>query len=244
MKLYDLSQYDGVLAYGEVIRELYVKKGWAQRTWTWHEAADTSLFYPREGVQKEGDVVWIGNWGDNERASEIYEYFINPVKKLKLRATVYGVRYPKEVIDSLNEAGITYGNWLPNYEVPAVLAKFKLTVHIPRKPYTAMLPGIPTIRPFEAMACGIPLISAPWNDTESLFHTKDFMFVRNGAEMEEAMARFLEDEALANSFAQHALETIKSKHTCKHRVEELLGIVSLLQSNSAIESDVNTLIEN
>ena len=31
------------------------------------------------------------------------------------------------------------------------------------------LPGIPTIRPFEALACGIPLVSAPWHDAEHLF---------------------------------------------------------------------------
>ena len=31
------------------------------------------------------------------------------------------------------------------------------------------LPGIPTIRVFEALACGIPLVSAPWQDEEGLF---------------------------------------------------------------------------
>lgn len=42
----NLTTYDGVLAYGRVIREFYLARGWAQRAWTWHEAADTRVFYP------------------------------------------------------------------------------------------------------------------------------------------------------------------------------------------------------
>jgi hypothetical protein len=33
----------------------------------------------------------------------------------------------------------------------------------------AVQPGIPTIRVFEALACGVPLICAPWRDEENLF---------------------------------------------------------------------------
>ncbi len=32
------------------------------------------------------------------------------------------------------------------------------------------LPGIPTIRPFEALACGIPLVAAPWRETRRPVH--------------------------------------------------------------------------
>ena len=38
MGAYDLSHYDGVLAYGQVLRDLYLERGWAARAWTWHEA--------------------------------------------------------------------------------------------------------------------------------------------------------------------------------------------------------------
>src|SRR5205085_9280132 len=46
MEAYDLSHYDGVLAYGQVLRDLYQKSGRVQRAWTWHEAADTRVFRP------------------------------------------------------------------------------------------------------------------------------------------------------------------------------------------------------
>ena len=33
-------------------------------------------------------------------------------------------------------------------------------MHVPRRPYVETLPGIPTIRPFEALACGTPVVAA------------------------------------------------------------------------------------
>src|SRR3954471_18929008 len=169
MAAYDLSGYDGVLAFGAVIRDLYLDRGWTQRAWTWHEAADTRTFRPLEGVTRRGDVVWIGNWGDGERTEELRRLLIEPVARLGLRALVHGVRYPESALRRLAAAGIRYGGWLPNHQAPAAFAAHRVTVHVPRRPYVEALPGIPTIRPFEAMACGIPLVSAPGHDTESLF---------------------------------------------------------------------------
>jgi spore maturation protein CgeB len=79
---FDLSQYDGVLAFGEVIRELYLERGWAERAWTWHEAADARVFTPADDVEREGDLVWIGNWGDGERTAELHEFLLGPVAQL------------------------------------------------------------------------------------------------------------------------------------------------------------------
>src|SRR5690606_28136855 len=58
MAAYDLRHYDGVLAFGAVIRDLYLANGWARRAWTWHEAADTRVFRPAAPRGREGDLVW------------------------------------------------------------------------------------------------------------------------------------------------------------------------------------------
>ncbi len=222
---YDLSRYDGVLAFGSVIRDLYLREGWASRAWTWHEAADTRVFHPMPDIGKEGDLVWIGNWGDEERTQELHEFLLEPVRALQLRASVHGVRYPAAAKKALASAGIEYRGWLPNYRAPEVFARYRATVHVPRRPYTRALPGIPTIRVFEALACGIPLVSAPWDDAEGLFTPgKDFLTARAGAEMRAQLRALLADEGLANSVAAHGLETIRRRHTCAHRVDELLGI--------------------
>lgn len=225
MAAYDLKYYDGVLAFGNVIRDIYLSRGWAGQVWTWHEAADTRVFHPRHNTGPKRDLVWIGNWGDEERTQELKEFFIDPVRMLRLRACTYGVRYPDNGRSVLVQAGITYCGWLPNYRVPDVFACFKATVHIPRRPYTRYLRGIPTIRPFEALACGIPLVCSPWDDVEGLFSPgKDYLVARNGTVMRRYLKDLLEDEGMAQELADRGLRTILDRHTCRHRVDELQAI--------------------
>jgi spore maturation protein CgeB len=234
MAAYRLEHYDGVLAFGGVIRDLYRERGWAQRAWTWHEAADTRVFRPMQGEPHAGDVVWIGNWGDGERTAELEEFLLRPVVDLGLRARIHGVRYPEDARARLSAAGIEYAGWLPNYEAPRVFARFRATVHVPRRPYVAALPGIPTIRVFEALACGIPLVSAPWHDVEGLFEPgRDFLVARNGTEMRHHLQALLHDPAFAASVAEHGRRAVLARHTCSHRVDELLSIYEQLQPVSA-----------
>jgi spore maturation protein CgeB len=234
MAAYDLRHYDGVLAYGSVIRDIYRERGWARQAWTWHEAADTKVFQPDPEAPKTADVVWIGNWGDGERGDELREFLIKPVKALGLSANVYGVRYPDDALSQLADAGIAYRGWLPNFRVPEVFAQHRVTIHVPRRPYTRALPGIPTIRPFEALACGIPLVSAPWDDCEELFRPgRDFLFAHSGDEMVAHLRMLLSTPRAARAMAACGLDTIRSRHTCGHRAQELLAIVEQAHGTAA-----------
>jgi spore maturation protein CgeB len=225
----DLSGYDGVLAYGSSLRKIYLNNKWVQRAWIWHEAADTRVFRPAQEAKKEYDLAWIGNWGDDERTSELYEFLITPVRNLRLKAIVYGVRYPEFALRTLAEAGISYGGWLPNFRVPKVFGQAHVTVHIPRRPYVSALPGIPTIRVFEALACGIPMVSAPWQDTDGLFRAgEDLLFAQNGEEMTSRIHALLTGSSLAGGLSRNGLRTIRDKHTCAHRVDELFKILATL----------------
>jgi spore maturation protein CgeB len=235
MRAYDLTHYDGVLAYGKVLRDLYVQEGLARQAWTWHEAADVARFKPAPATAKEGDLVWIGNWGDDERVEELHEFLIRPAQELGLKAAVYGVRYPAEALAALSQAGIEFRGWLPNFNVPEVFARYRLTIHVPRRPYVQTLPGIPTIRPFEAMACGIPLVMSPWNDAENLFTAgKDYLMVQSGAEMSETLRQLLVDDDRRQDLAAHGLATIHNRHTCSHRVDELLQIYQSLRPDPVV----------
>ena len=225
---YDLDAYDGVLAFGEVIRERYVEQGWARRAWTWHEAADVRVFEPAGGPC-EGDLVWIGNWGDGERSQELRDYLVAPARELRLRTRIHGVRYPDDARRQLAAAGIEYAGWLPNFRVPEVFARFGVTIHVPRRPYVEALPGIPTIRVFEALACGIPLVSCWWDDCERLFRTgEDYLAVRTPRGMTRTLRDVVEDPVLADALVSSGRETILARHTCAHRVDELMAIVAHL----------------
>ena len=230
MSRYELRHYDGVLAFGAVIRDLYLLRGWAKRAFAFHEGADVRVFRPRPEIVKDLDLVWIGNWGDDEREEELYEFLLRPVQRLGLRARVHGVRYPERALRALRDAGVEYAGWLPNHRAPEAFARARLTVHVPRRPYAERLPGIPTIRPFEAMACGVPLVSAPWRDCEGLFRRgEDYLVAENGDEMGAHLDRLLTRPELATSLARSGRERVLSRHTCSLRADQLLAIVDRIR---------------
>jgi spore maturation protein CgeB len=229
IRAFDLSGYDGVLAFGEALAEVYRRWGWGERVFVWHEAADVALFHPPlEEGRREG-LVWIGNWGDGERTAELEQFLMAPARGVGLPLDVYGVRYPENAKAMLARYGARYRGWLPNARAPEVFARHLATVHVPRRFYVEALPGIPTIRVFEALACGIPLVSAPWNDAEGLFRPgHDYLVAHDGAEMQAHLRALIADADLRAELTRSGLETIRARHTCAHRVDELLAVVGRL----------------
>jgi spore maturation protein CgeB len=225
-----LSAYDGVLAFGAALARVYEKWGWGDRVFTWHEAADVRRFHPPAEPQQRDGLAWIGNWGDGERSKELIDFVLAPARDAVLSLDVYGVRYPDAAKRTLGKFGAHYRGWLSNVQVPEVFGRRLATVHVPRRFYTERLPGIPTIRMFEALACGIPLVSAPWDDCEHLFRVgEDFLMVRDGAEMTRALTNVKNDPELRASLARSGLETISKRHTCAHRVDQLMTIFERLR---------------
>jgi spore maturation protein CgeB len=231
MQRLDLSGYDGVLAFGESLAQVYRCAGWGSRVFVLHEAADTRLFRPLPGAPVHHGVVWVGNWGDGERAAEIASFLLRPARGLGLPIDIYGVRYPPSALQALAAHDAKYHGWLANMDVPEVFARYPMTVHIPRRYYASVLPGIPTIRVFEALACGTPLICAPWDDCDGLFEPgSDYLTVANEEEMRESMRNLTNDPELRASLIRNGLERICSRHTCGHRADQLLAIFAEVAS--------------
>lgn len=223
---FELSNYDGILSYSEAISERYAKKGWGNRVWTWPEAADTRIFRPRAPVKAEGDVVWVGNQNGSRSEESMREFFFEPIERLNLSANAYGV-------GSIGQ-GIRSHGWIANFQVPDVYSRHSMTVHIPDEVSLRDTPGTPSIRIFEALACGIPLISANWSDPEGFFRKgRDFTSVQDGAGMKKAMRDLLYDPDRAKEQLRSGWETILKKHTCVHRVEQLLAIYSQYEQAQA-----------
>ena len=240
---FDLDAYDGVLAFGEALAQVYRRWGWGNRVFVWHEAADVRLFHPPFHEVARSGLVWIGNWGDGERTQELSEFLLEPAEAAGLRLDVHGVRYPAEALRMLDRHGAHYQGWLPNTEVPQAFSRHLATVHVPRRFYVNALPGIPTIRVFEALACGIPLVCAPWSDAENLFTPgEDFLVARDGAGMTRHLKALAADPVLRAGLVGHGLATILARHTCAHRMRELLDIAGFLgvQSRDTVPMEAST----
>jgi spore maturation protein CgeB len=225
IRLFGVDKFDGVIAFGEVLRNVYRERFGMTQVWTLHEAADTRVFRPIEATETTQDMVWVGNWGDEERTEEIREFLLQPAAAMPGRSlAIYGVRYPETAQREIASVRARYGGYLPNLEAPRVYAESRLTVHVPRRHYAREMIGIPTIRVFEVLACGIPLISAPWSDVEGLFRAGDFAFAHDGKEMRRTIERLLENPADAAAQAECGRETVLKRHTCAHRAAELSEI--------------------
>ena len=74
-------------------------------------------------------------------------------------------------------------------------------------------------------------MSAPWDDCEHLFRVgEDFLMVRNGAEMTRALTDIRDDPELRERLVSNGLETIAARHSCAHRVDELLSMVERIRA--------------
>jgi spore maturation protein CgeB len=91
------------------------------------------------------------------------------------------------------------------------------------------LPGIPTIRVFEALACGIPLVCVPWEDSEGLFRPgEDFLVARDPGQMRRCLHALKEDRDLRTALSASGLQQVRCRHGCAHRAAELLDIYAQL----------------
>lgn len=226
-----LAEFNGVLAFGDAIRKIYRDAFGVKRVWTFHEAADICHFHPLD-AQKDTDVVWIGNWGDEERTRELEEFLIAPAATFRHRKfAVHGVRYPENARAKLADAGIEFRGYLPNLRAPEMYARSRISLHVPRRFYANGLSGVPTIRVFEALAAGSPLVCAPWSDSEGLFRPgEDYICVPDGPAMVSELKRLLNDETACAQLAANGLETIHARHTCAHRAEQLTEICRELEN--------------
>lgn len=246
----DLRHYDGVLACGDAVARLYVERGWIRDAWSWPTAADVRVFYPRHSdvpgpaaddseaspsaPPEGGDLVWIGRVGEDvERQRALEEFFITPARRLGVRAAVYGTGYTADTLRALATAGIEYRGWIPNERVPEVFSRYTVTVFMPRTPYVRSLQGVATTSLFEAMASGIPVVSAGWHDTAGLFGSPaPFLVAESSRDMASRLDAVLTRPSLRAEMARRGLREIEARHTCGHRVNELLQIVRAITGDS------------
>lgn len=223
----DLTNFDGVLCLGNLLRDLYVAKGWRDVAWTWRSSVDTRLFVPTASGEFDGDLVCVGDWAAPEQSDDLEEYLLRPARNLGIRAAVYGAGYPADIVSAMRQAGVDYRGHAPDYQLPRILSRYRLAAYIPHRSLVHSLTGVPSIRLLEAMACGLPVVSSPWDDSDGLFEPgHDYLPADDFDEMTRHIRALLTELPLSRRLALNARRAIHARHTCEHRANDLLGLAA------------------
>jgi spore maturation protein CgeB len=90
----------------------------------------------------------------------------------------------------------------------------------------------PSVRLFEAAACGTPVISDPWPGIDAIFAPgREILLARSTAEALAILDGLPDDERRA--IGERARRRVLAEHTAAHRVEALLGWVREARDRSA-----------
>jgi spore maturation protein CgeB len=236
----ELGSYDAALVSGRALAEVYERRASIRRVHVWHEAADLRLL--RRGARLASfdraprcDLVWSGDFGaDGDDDALLEELLLAPIRDLALDAVIYGARCSPAARAAIERAGAVHRGYLPNPVLPAAFARARVTVHVPTRAHAEALPGLPSVRPFEALAAGMPLVAAAWDDVDRLFDPgRDLFIARSRREMTEHLEALLAEPARARALSDHGRATVEARHTCAHRAAELIEIVRGL---SALEA--------
>ena len=216
IRAFDLSGYDGVLAFGEALAAVYRRWGWGERAFVWHEAADVTLFRPPAQPQPRGGLVWIGNWGDGERTEELETFLMRPPPRPPAsRSTSTACATRPTALAMLARHGARYRGWLAERRGAGGLRPPPRDRARAAALLRRALPGIPTIRVFEALACGIPLVCAPWDDSRGAVPPRRGLPRRRatGAEMTRQLRRLRDDAGPARRASSPAASRASARAT-------------------------------
>lgn len=223
----DCAGFDAVLSDGPAPRE-----PGRPAAIDWPAAADTRVFQPQpaRAAAPASDVVWVGDCPDDARLDELQEFLLRPVQRLGLRARVYGADFSASALQAIAAAGVQFGGWVPAFELPAIFAGCRVAVQLP--PRTPAGSPDPYLLP--ALACGRPVVAAPWDDANRLLAPgRDYLVARDGKELTGWLARLLADRQFAAELAQHGRQTVLARHTVANRARTLLSLVRTLPAARA-----------
>jgi spore maturation protein CgeB len=140
-----------------------------------------------------------------------------PARRMrKARFAVAGAQYPGKIRWSANVDRVEH---LPPSDHAAFFAAQRYTLNITRANMVARGYS-PSVRLFEAAACGVPVISDPWPGLETILTPdKEILVARDAGDVIHILTELSEDRRRA--IAAAARKRILRSHTADHRARQL-----------------------
>lgn len=178
-------------------------------------SVDPELYHP-ERREARWDLGYMGTYSDDRQPS-VRSFLLDPARRdPRSRFVVAGPQYPDTATWPSN---VTYQAHLPPVEHRAFYNSQRFTLNITRRDMIAA-GWSPSVRLFEAAACGTTILSDRWPGIESLLVPhQEILLVDRTADVLDILQRCGEEERLR--IAERARKRILAEHTAAHRAEEL-----------------------
>jgi spore maturation protein CgeB len=193
-------------------------------------SVDPELYHPVPAVRIY-DLGYLGTYSD-DRQPMLDALLIEPARRAPhLRFIVAGPQYPASIDWPENVTRIDHVG--PD-DHPAFYASCRYTLNVTRADMVAAGYS-PSVRLFEAAACGTPIISDFWEGLESFFQPGEEIVIARSAD--GVLARLLatyESERKAMSLAARA--QVLDNHTSMHRAVEFETALRSVQRGARCRS--------
>jgi spore maturation protein CgeB len=191
----------------------------ARRAVALHCAVDPRLYFPQE-VPMRWDLGYLGTYSD-DRQPALERLLIEPARMLpNMRFVVAGSSYPPGIRWPANVERIEH---LDPSRHRAFYAAQRFTLNLTRAHMIAA-GWSPSVRIFEAAACGTAIISDRWDGLSSLLPDgKAIIIADSSADVADALTRIGDDERAA--IAANARKRVLARHTGSHRAIQLARLM-------------------
>ncbi len=177
-------------------------------------SVDPALYYP-EDVHPGWDLGYLGTYSD-DRQPTMDRLLLEPSRRWDAgRFVVAGPQYP----DTIEWGRVDRVAHLPPAEHRAFYSRQRFTLNVTRADMIAAGYS-PSVRLFEAAACGTPIISDAWDGFDGFFRPGEEALIARSADDVLGYLRNI-DDATRRSIGQRGRERVLAAHTAAHRAAEL-----------------------
>jgi spore maturation protein CgeB len=180
-------------------------------------SVDPDLYHP-EPRAPEWELGYMGTYSA-DRQPALSRLLLDPARRSRRsRFVVAGPQYPARIAWPDNVRRIEH---LAPAQHRAFYNGQKFTLNVTR---ACMVEAgySPSVRLFEAAACGTPIVTDAWPGLETLFEPgRDILVARSSADTLRYLNELSERERL--EIGLRARERVLSSHTARHRAAELCG---------------------
>ena len=171
--------------------------------------------YRATAAARRWHLGYLGTYSD-DRQPTVERLLIEPARRAPdLRFVVAGPQYPDDIDWPLNVERIEH---LPPTAHPQFYSSLCWALNVTRADMIAAGHS-PSVRLFEAGACGAPIITDEWPGLDELFEPAKEVVVARSTEDVLSALRWSEDDRLR--LANAGRKRVLAEHTARHRAEEL-----------------------